>query len=144
MIKTIVVGTDGSSTAATAVGEAIDLAQRLGAKLHIVSAYRPLSGVRAGGPDPERAGAAAGPTVEVDATLEQAAGEAHAAGVEAEYYARKADPAEAILDVADELRADLIVVGNKGMHGSRRYLLGSVPDKISHHAGCSVLIIRTD
>ena len=144
MIRTIVVGTDGSKTAAKAVHEAIELAQRLGAKLHVVSAYRPLSGVRVSGPDYERAHVAVGPTVEVDATLAAAVGEAHAAGVEAEYYARKSDPAEAILDVADELQADLIVIGNKGMHGTRRYLLGSVPDKISHHAGCSVLIVRTD
>jgi nucleotide-binding universal stress UspA family protein len=144
MITTIVVGTDGSSTAAMAVGEAIELARRLNARLHVVSAYRPLSGVRVAGPDPEATGAAPGPTVEVDATLERAAGEAHAAGVEAECYARKSDPAEAILDVAEELQADLIIVGNKGMHGTRRYLLGSVPDKISHHAGCSVLIVRTD
>jgi nucleotide-binding universal stress UspA family protein len=144
MIKTIVVGTDGSETAARAVREAIELAQRLGAMLHVVSAYRPVSGVRAAGPDPERAGAAASPTVEVDAMLARAAGEAHAAGVKAEYYARKSDPAEAILDVADEQQADLIVVGNRGMHGTRRYLLGSVPDKVSHHAECSVLIVRTD
>jgi nucleotide-binding universal stress UspA family protein len=144
MIKTIVVGTDGSNTAATAVREAIELARRLNARLHVVSAYRPLSGVRASGLDPEHSGPVASPTIEVDAILTRVAGEAHAAGVEAECYARKADPAEAILDVADELHADLIVVGNKGMHGTRRYLLGSVPDKISHHAGCSVLIIRTD
>ena len=65
-------------------------------------------------------------------------------GVEAECYARRGDPAEAILDVAEEQDADLIVVGSKGMHGSRRFLLGSVPDKVSHHAPCSVLIVRTD
>ena len=59
-------------------------------------------------------------------------------------YARKGNPAEAILDVAEEQGADLIVVGSKGMQGSRRFLLGSVPDKISHHAPCSVLIVRTD
>ena len=76
--------------------------------------------------------------------LEQAAGAAHAAGVEADCYARRGDPAEAILDVAAEQRAGLIVVGSKGMHGTRRFLLGSVPDKISHHAPCSVLIVRTD
>ena len=144
MIKAIVVGTDGSQTAAVAVREAIELAERLGAKLHVVSAYRPLSGVRAAGANPELGGVVAGPTVEVDSILTQAAGEAHAAGVQAEHYARRSDAAEAILDVADEQQADLIVVGNKGMHGTRRFLLGSVPDKISHHASCSVLIIRTD
>jgi nucleotide-binding universal stress UspA family protein len=83
------------------------------------------------------------PTVNVDAVLERVAGEAHAMGIEAECYARKGEPAEAILDVAEEQRADLIVVGSRGMHSSRRFLLGSVPDKVSHHAPCSVLIVRT-
>ena len=65
------------------------------------------------------------------------------AGVNVETYARQGDPADAILDVAEEQNADLIVVGNKGMTGAKRFLLGSVPNKISHHAPCSVLIVRT-
>ena len=65
------------------------------------------------------------------------------AGVEVETFAREGDPADAILDVAEERDADLIVVGNKGMTGAKRFLLGSVPNKVSHHAPCSVLIIRT-
>ncbi len=146
MIEAIVVGTDGSPTAAVAMREALDLAKSLGARVHVVSAYQPLSGVRVSGheTDPELAGGAVSPTIEVDAMLEQAAGAAHAAGIEAECYARRGDPAEAILDVAAEQGAGLIVVGSKGMHGTRRFLLGSVPDKISHHASCSVLIVRTD
>ena len=68
----------------------------------------------------------------------------HGAGVPAvETFARQGDAADAILDVAEEQRADLIVVGNKGMTGAKRFLLGSVPNKISHHAPCSVLIVRT-
>ena len=66
-----------------------------------------------------------------------------APGVEVETFAREGDPADAILDVAEERDADLIVVGNKGMTGARRFLLGSVPNKVSHHAPCSVLIVRT-
>ena len=58
-------------------------------------------------------------------------------------FARQGDPADAILDVAEEQGADLIVVGNKGMTGAKRFLLGSVPNKVSHHAPCSVLIVRT-
>ena len=52
------------------------------------------------------------------------------------------DAADAILDVAEEQGSDLIVVGNKGMTGATRFLLGSVPNKVSHHAPCSVLIVR--
>src|SRR5205807_410640 len=82
--------------------------------------------------------------IEVDAVLEQAAGMMHTRGVECECHARKrGDPADAILDVAEEQDADLIVIGSKGMQGTKRFLLGSVPNKISHHASCSVLIVRT-
>jgi nucleotide-binding universal stress UspA family protein len=63
--------------------------------------------------------------------------------VQVETYARQGDPADAILDVAEENNADLIVVGNKGMTGAKRFLLGSVPNKVSHHAPSSVMIIRT-
>ena len=64
-------------------------------------------------------------------------------GVAVSTYARQGDPADAILDVAEEQHADLIVVGNKGMTGAKRFLLGSVPNKVSHHAPCTVMIIRT-
>jgi nucleotide-binding universal stress UspA family protein len=62
---------------------------------------------------------------------------------EVETFARVGDAADAILDVAEEHAADLIVVGHKGMTGATRFLLGSVPNKVSHHAPCSVLIVRT-
>ena len=68
---------------------------------------------------------------------------ARGAGVEVETFPRRGDPADAILDVAEESGADLIIVGNKGMTGAKRFLLGSVPNKVSHHAPCSVMIIRT-
>ena len=83
------------------------------------------------------------PREDVEATLETAASAIRAAGIEVEVFARQGDPADAILDVAEERGSDLIVVGNKGMTGAKRFLLGSVPNKISHHAPCSVLIIRT-
>jgi len=60
-----------------------------------------------------------------------------------ECFARQGDAADAILDVAEEQRVELIIVGNKGMTGATRFLLGSVPNKVSHHAPCSVLIVRT-
>ncbi len=146
MITSIVVGTDGSETATTAVRKAAELAGRLGASLHVVSAYAPLSGVRARGAyavGSDASAWAADPDVDVRAILDQAVGACHAAGAECEVYARRGDAASAVLEVAQEQDADLIVVGNKGMGGNRRFLLGNVPDKISHHAGCSVLIVQT-
>jgi nucleotide-binding universal stress UspA family protein len=83
------------------------------------------------------------PRADVDHTLEVAADRVREAGLEVEVFAREGDPADSILDVAEEKQADVVVVGNKGMTGAKRFLLGSVPNKVSHHAPCSVIIIRT-
>jgi nucleotide-binding universal stress UspA family protein len=146
VFRCIVVGTDGSETAAKAVGAAVELAQLSGASLEIVSAYEPVSGqrlreeARQVPPDLQWM---VNPREDVDATLDEAAGHARDGGVTVQTFAREGDPADAILDVAEELGADLIVVGNKGMTGAKRFLLGSVPNKVSHHAPCAVMIIRT-
>ena len=146
MFKSIVVGTDGSETATQAVHQAVDLAKQIGAKLELVSAYEPVSDQRLRGERtevPDDLQWMVNPREDVDATLSDAADVVREAGVEVDTFAREGDPADAILDVAEEREADLIIVGNKGMTGARRFLLGSVPNKVSHHAPCSVLIIRT-
>ncbi|HEY7890906.1 MAG TPA: universal stress protein [Solirubrobacteraceae bacterium] len=146
MFRSVVVGTDGSDTATQAVRQAVDLAKSVGAKLELVSAYEPVPAQRLSEERreaPEDLQWAINPREDVDATLEAAAAIAREAGVTVTTYARTGDPADAILDVAEEQDADLIVVGNKGMTGAKRFLLGSVPNKVSHHAPCSVLIIRT-
>jgi nucleotide-binding universal stress UspA family protein len=141
----IVVGTDGSETAGQAVSQAIELAQLSGARLSIVSAYSPATGRRAGAEAQEAPADVQyelGPREDVNLVLDAAAAEAKEAGIEVQTHPVEADPADAILNVAEEVKADLIVVGNKGMTGARRYLLGSVPN-VSHHAPCSVIIVRT-
>lgn len=147
MYSSILVGTDGSRTAAQAVEAAARMAAATGARLTIVSAYAPVSKSRV------RAEARQAPSdvewavnerEDVDATLQEAARAAEELGAErVRTSAREGDPASAILDVAEELHCDLVVAGNQGMDGQRRFLLGSVPDKISHHAPCSVLIVQT-
>jgi len=144
--QTIVVGTDGSGTATEAVRKATEIAAALGARLELVSAYEPVSGVRLRQESQQAPGDVqwmVNPREDVDATLQATADEIRAKGVEVTVWARQGDPADAILDVAEEQNADLIVVGNRGMTGAKRFLLGSVPNKISHHAPCSVMIIRT-
>ena len=147
MFASILVGTDGSDTATTAVRYAIDLARELSARLQIVSAYEPVPAerlVREGLDAPKDLEWTVNPREDVLALLEDASGEARSVGVsEVQTFARQGDAADAILDVAEEQRSDLIVVGNKGMTGAKRFLLGSVPNKVSHHAPCSVLIVRT-
>ncbi len=146
MFSSIVVGTDGSDTAHRAVAQAVDLASSHGARLEIVSAFEPVSRARMReerAAVPEEMQWMVNAREEVEATLREASEQAELAGVAVETHARQGDPADAILDVAEERGADLIVVGNKGMTGAKRFLLGSVPNKVSHHAPCSVLIIRT-
>ncbi len=146
MFERIVVGTDGSDTASEAVRQAIELAKSTGATLDIVSAFEPVPQSRLreeAGEIPGDVAHAVGPREDVNTIVEAAAGQARQNDVDANTHAREGEPADAILDVAEELGADLILVGNKGMTGTRRFLLGSVPNKISHHAPCSVLIIRT-
>ncbi len=147
MFKSIVVGTDGSDTATQAVRQAVDLAGAVGAKVELVSAYEPVS---AAAPERGTPSGARGSAVgdqpargrRRDARGGRRAG-ARRPACPSSVYARQGDPADAILDVAEEQEADLIIVGNKGMTGAKRFLLGSVPNKVSHHAPCSVLIIRT-
>jgi nucleotide-binding universal stress UspA family protein len=146
MFQSIVVGTDGSETAGEAVREAIELAKAVGGSIELVSAFEPVPNQRLkeeARQAPEDLQWMVNPREDVEATLRDAAERVQAAGLTVNTYAREGDPADAILDVAEERAADLIVVGNKGMTGAKRFLLGSVPNKVSHHAPCSVLIIRT-
>jgi nucleotide-binding universal stress UspA family protein len=146
MFGSIVVGTDGSDTAKEAVRQATELAKTLGSSVHLVSAYEPVPDGRLREERqevPEDLQWMVNPREDVNTTLEDAAEELKETGVEVEVHAREGDPADAILDVAEEQKADLIVVGNKGMTGAKRFLLGSVPNKVSHHAPCTVMIIRT-
>ena len=146
MFGSIVVGTDGSSTAGEAVRQATELARNLGAKVYLVSAYEPVPEGRLRDERqqvPEDLQWMVNPREDVEETLKEGAAALESQGVDVETLAREGDPADSILDVAEEKNADLIVVGNKGMTGAKRFLLGSVPNKVSHHAPCSVMIIRT-
>jgi nucleotide-binding universal stress UspA family protein len=142
MYRTIVVGTDGSETAQRAVEQATELAQTMGAELHIVSAYEPVGGRIAGAPDEAAKVWAVAPDYEVEGLIEEALATVKEHGVEAHPHTVKGDPVDALLEVAKRVDADLIVVGNRGMHGLGR-VLGSVPNKVSHRARCSVLIVAT-
>ena len=146
MFGSIVVGTDGSETAGEAVRQAIELAKAVDAKVHLVSAFQPVGNQRLREERtqvPDDMQWMVNEREDVEATLREAGERIEEDGVRVETFARQGDPADAILDVAEEQNADLIIVGNKGMTGAERFLLGSVPNKVSHHAPCSVLIIRT-
>jgi nucleotide-binding universal stress UspA family protein len=120
--KRILVGTDGSTTAAKAVDRAVELAKVSGASLTILTA-----GV----------GERAKEIVDTEAAR-------HAdSGVKIETRVDDRDASTALVEVGDEGDYDLLVVGNKGMTGASRFFLGSVPNKVSHHVQRSLLIVRT-
>jgi nucleotide-binding universal stress UspA family protein len=146
MFASIVVGTDGSATAAAAVRRACELAAAHSSDLHIVSAYPSSAApmVAMGRdpasvpPDDRDADVCAAVERMLEAVRQQLAG----AGVKITTHAVGYDPVTAILDVAKAQHADLIVVGNRGMQGPQRKL-GSVPDVLAHTAPCDVLIVNT-
>ena len=143
MFKAIVVGTNGTETADIAVGRAVELAKLTGAALHVVSAYEPAPAHVGGSRPPAEASEwAITPHFKVDAVLDRATDIARADDIQVEVHGPKGDAASAILTVAEQTGADLIVLGSKGMQGARR-VLGSVPNKVSHKARCDLLIVQT-
>jgi nucleotide-binding universal stress UspA family protein len=143
MLNTVAVGTDGSSTASKAVDFAIDLAQKYRARLVVISSYRPVSEDRLKHEQrdaPEEIQWSINPTEEVDATLSEVEERAHERGLETTTVASEGDPADVLCRYAEEQNADVLVIGNKGMH---RRLLGSVPNSVAHRAPCSVVVVKT-
>jgi nucleotide-binding universal stress UspA family protein len=143
MVQTVAVGTDGSGTADKAVEFALDLAARYGAKIVFISAYVPvpesrLARERTEAPDDLQW--AINPAEDVDATLRSCEERAEERGLRWASEARAGDPAKVLVELAASSEADVLVIGNKGM---QRRVLGSVPNNVSHHAPCSVLIVKT-
>ncbi len=138
MFETVVVGADGSETAAEAARKAIELVKLTGGRLHVVTAYRHEQLSAAGAEAPGTIGS----RDLAESVVSDYVSRARAAGIQSEGHARSGDAANAICDVATDVGADLIVVGNKGMTGMRR-VLGSVPNSVAHHAPCDVLIAFT-
>lgn len=145
MFRSIVVGTDGSDSAARAVAAAAEIARLSGATLHVATVGGATTSAMLGDP---LAGAAAMSVAaeetrdELGEIVERAATPARDAGVTVCTHTLIGSAAQALCDLAESVGADLLVVGNRGMKGGRRFL-GSVPNTVSHHAPCSVLIYDT-
>jgi nucleotide-binding universal stress UspA family protein len=140
MYASIVVGIDGSATADIALGKAADLARLTDATLHVLSAYEPTPAHVSGGSSSKEF--TVGSDFKVDAVLQKALSRVRGEGIDVKEHAPKGSAADAILALAKEEGADLIVIGSVGMQGPRR-VLGSVPNKVSHQAPCDVLIVQT-
>ena len=145
MYKVIVVGTDGSERAAKAAREAFALAKITGATVHVVHVMRLVAMASAGFGDPSViATANADAREKGDHICAQVLADAERQGVPAEIHNVDGDPGDMLVKIAATVHADLVVIGNRGMTGVKRLVLGSVPNKVSHHCPCSLLIVNTD
>ncbi len=122
MYEKILVGTDGSNTAAKAVDRAVAVAASSGAALTIFTA---------------------GPAAKGDAVVASEAARHAGAGVTITTRVVDTDPVSGLVAEATAGGFDLLVMGNKGMTGLTRFLRGSVPNKVAHHLPCSLLIVKT-
>lgn len=143
-LRQILVAVDFSEHATDAVEAAIDLAKRYQTPLHVVHAYH--LPVLVGMPDevalpPEFW---TGVKEAAASRLEQIVARVREAGVSATAHLRESHPTDAILDVAREIRADLIVMGTRGLTGLKHVLLGSVAERTLHLAPCSVLTVKSE
>ena len=133
--ESIIIGTDGSDTAERAVDRAGEIARAFGAHVHVVSVYSddrsPLMAVG-------KQGGQAHAQQAIDRAQERLAKQ----GVESKAHLSNREAGRELVTVADEQRAQMIVVGNRGMTGAK-HVLGSVPNYVSHHAHCDVVIVRT-
>ena len=142
MFSTVAVGTDGSETASTAVGIAADLARRYEARLILLSAFDDSQPAARWGTEAFAVAVewAASSSAEVREILARTEADLRSQGVDCSTRIGEGDPAEVLVRLAGECGADLLVVGNKGMH---RRVLGSVPNTVTHKAPCAVLVVNT-
>jgi nucleotide-binding universal stress UspA family protein len=143
LVDTIAVGTDGSDTAGKAVDFAIEMAEKFGAQLVVMSAFVPVSEDRLRKEQddaPDDVQWTINPFEDIESTLREVEEKATARGLQTASEARQGNPADVLCDLAAEHDADVLVVGNKGM---QRRILGSVPNSVAHKAPCSVLVVKT-
>jgi nucleotide-binding universal stress UspA family protein len=148
MYHTIVVGTDGSASANAAVKAAGEIARRFEVdEVDVVAGYPPVSPAELN----QRLRDVPNEfltALSADGRHGDLVGEAThilaAQGVRVRGHSLPVNGADAILDVADDVGADLIVVGSRGLGVGRRLFLGSVSTKVAHHARCSVMIVQPE
>ena len=131
-------GTDGSATASEAVKAATEIARRFEAELILLGVMQ--DGGSAAGPDDPELQWASSPSARLREILERTQTEVRASGVECRTFTDEGEPGETLVRLAESCEADLLVIGNKGMH---RRVLGSVPNTVTHRAPCSVFVVKT-
>lgn len=139
MFKKILVGTDGSDSATKAVEHAVELAGKVGAEVLVIHVYPSARQETA----PPFGRAEPFPYVEIGKSVLADVEKRFGTKTKLRTLLREGEAEDVIIDTAEEEGVDLIIVGNRGMTGAKRFLLGSVPNRVSHHAPCTVLIVQT-
>ena len=140
MLSTVAVGTDGSATASKAVEAAAEIAQRFDAKLVLLSVFQKSpQPVALGGQSIELQWASSA-DARVREMLHRTEQDLLDRKIECTTMIDEGDPADVLTRLAEECGADLLVIGNQGMH---RRVLGSVPNSVTHKASCSVYVVKT-
>jgi nucleotide-binding universal stress UspA family protein len=141
MVGTVAVGTDGSATASVALEMATELARQFGAKLVLLSAFQDSGGAAGQRSDSSiEAEWVVSTSAQVREILARTESDLRQKGIDCTTSIDEGDPADVLVSLATECGADLLVIGNKGMH---RRVLGSVPNTVTHNAPCSVLVVKT-
>lgn len=138
MFAKIAVGLDGSATAGKAVQTAAEMARRFEAELFLLSVFPSARGVPAGDVEQDWASS---PTARQRAAIDRTESRLRETGVRTRSMVAEGDAGAVLVSLAEECGADVLVVGSKGM---QRRVLGSVPNTVTHKAGCSVLVVKTD
>ncbi|HLE39593.1 MAG TPA: universal stress protein [Acidimicrobiia bacterium] len=138
----VVVGVDGSEQSGRAAATAAAIARNHGAKLHMLTVVRPPEGWWGvvGSPPPADALAASmehAQRTALDSTLERI----DTAGLEVIASEEIGDPSSALIEYCTRIGADLLVVGRRGAGMVERIVLGSVADRLAHHAPCALMIV---
>jgi nucleotide-binding universal stress UspA family protein len=144
--RKILVGTDGSPPSLESVRHAATIAKASKAELVVMCAYQPVDEAtiqRWRDEAPTEMGWRLGPTAYAEEAVEKGRKVAADIGVEARTRIEHGEAADMLITVAELEDSDLIVVGNRGMTGASRFVMGSVPNNVSHHAPCDVLIVKT-
>ncbi len=148
LIQNILVPVDFSDCASEVVERATELAQGLGARLRLLHVIEPPDGIALDTPLKTTRGAGHTETV-----IEYLTGDAETRlpryvqqtkGVETETLVRIGPASETIVDAADEVDADLIIMGTHGRSGLAHLLLGSIAEQVMREAPCPVLSIRSE
>jgi ubiquinone biosynthesis protein len=137
LVDKVMVATDRSASASRAVDWAAAMAERYDARLLLLQVLVPENqpGTEAGAAEATRVSFAARELAELARKLAGPRGEAR--------VVVDSDPSRAIIQAAEDDKVDVVVVGNVGMSGRKEFLLGNVPNRVSHNARCTVVIVNT-